>query len=673
MRTEIQRFCRRLTALLEPFARTLDHAIPELHASASELGLPDLLQGLDANREELARLREKISGEESYLLIFGPLKSGKSTLMNAISGSYVSEVSSLPAYPCLVYVRHAAAPYYRLTRFDGSTTEHSDNPALQETVRDAYGDLAAAVRRAEEEDRTFEPTHDHPAAIERVDIGLPATELEQAAAVLVDTPGLFAKMRFGYDRMTRDFRDRAACALFVVRADNLFLDAVFEEFGELLAQFSRIFLVVNVDHSKQDLEPDGRLRPSLESSDPSRIVDTFRSLAMSASVREAFEAGRLQVYPIDLLQAARSVLAPSGEAPPEPEPFRRLVGDLEDYLNGSDYVREFREDTLRRAHRLEQGLATHLGSGGDDAFRRIRAAIDERKRRAEERIAAVDQLREIDWDHAFARPTEEHERLLRADAERFLHRLHQQAADALAGWWEIGESLAQLERDRLAPLLRAEVGAMEEESRQRMHLLLSAPNAGANFTPEEVGALLTLGINLNDHLPDPGTEEGASAARQRVPVPELPVDEIPVRRRWWDYLLFRSAVRVRRSVFGPPERRDKPVPARVKELRLGTDARSFLADHLKDQVLADLVEEPRRGGQEYLRSFVSAYQGILEELVRTQRKEAVADLEEARLADRRFRLVEQARASLRESFDHLRTGLRRLAGPDGGDKPAAKG
>jgi ribosome biogenesis GTPase A len=39
------------------------------------------------------------------VLIFGPLKSGKSTLMNAIAAAYVSEVSSLPAYPCLVCVR----------------------------------------------------------------------------------------------------------------------------------------------------------------------------------------------------------------------------------------------------------------------------------------------------------------------------------------------------------------------------------------------------------------------------------------------------------------------------------------------------------------------------------------------------------------------------------------
>ena len=32
----------------------------------------------------------------------GPLKSGKSTLLNAISGSYVSEVTTLPAYADLV-------------------------------------------------------------------------------------------------------------------------------------------------------------------------------------------------------------------------------------------------------------------------------------------------------------------------------------------------------------------------------------------------------------------------------------------------------------------------------------------------------------------------------------------------------------------------------------------
>ena len=71
--------------------------------------------------------------------------------------------------------------------------------------------------------------------------------------ILVDTPGLYSRMNFGYDVLTREFRDGAACAVFVVKTDNLFLEQVFAEFNQLLGLFSRIFIVVNVDSGKRDL------------------------------------------------------------------------------------------------------------------------------------------------------------------------------------------------------------------------------------------------------------------------------------------------------------------------------------------------------------------------------------------------------------------------------------
>ena len=66
-------------------------------------------------------LSQKVSEQRAYVLIFGPLKSGKSTLMNSIAGSYVSEVSSLPAYPSLVFVSHGDKPEFLLTDYEGKT------------------------------------------------------------------------------------------------------------------------------------------------------------------------------------------------------------------------------------------------------------------------------------------------------------------------------------------------------------------------------------------------------------------------------------------------------------------------------------------------------------------------------------------------------------------------
>lgn len=111
-------------------------------------------------------------------------------------------------------------------------------------------------------------------------------------------------MKFGYDLMTREFRNSAASAIFVVKTDNLFLEQVFDEFTELIQLFSRIFLVVNIDSSKRDLGADGSIQPSLESRAPEEIVKAFESLVMRAPLRKAAEEGRLRIYPVDLLSAA---------------------------------------------------------------------------------------------------------------------------------------------------------------------------------------------------------------------------------------------------------------------------------------------------------------------------------------------------------------------------------
>jgi len=665
MKTQIRDFCTSLTETLKPFQKTVDTVLPEMHKAAEPFDLGDLVKGLNTDSEEIQKILEQTENEEAYLLIFGPLKSGKSTLMNAISGTYVSEVSSLPAYPCLVHVRHAETKQYSLSRFDGSKTSYPDNATLQQVVRDAHKDLAEAIKKTEDQGETFIPETHFKQAIRQVDIGLTTTELDQGAAVLVDTPGLYAKMKFGYDRMTKDFRDRAACALFVVKADNLFLEPVFDEFNELLENFSRIFLVVNIDHSKKDLEPDGRLRPSLESTDPDKIVDAFRSLAINTTIRNAFEEGRLQVYPIDLLHSAQKVL--SGESLPVEdsdggpghERFQALNDDLEDYLNGSGYVHEFKVDTLRRVDRMQGGLDRHLGAYGAEQFRVLKKKVDDQVKAAEKKVSAVDILREIDWNESFAESIDEHESVLKGDSERYLSRLNSRVNDVIDAWFESDESLIQLEKDRVEPLFEKESTAMMEESRQRMRNLLSEPNAGAKFSSEEIRALDALNIDLKEQLI---AELDASA--NSSPLPEvavkIPPEQIPATRTFWDYVLLRSRKRVNKSIFGNLENPSKNLSPEQKENRLGSDARQFLCDYLKDHMVTTLVDYPRQAGLEYLKAFVKKFQDMLEEILSNHRETALEELESARRAQRQHQKVEKSYTKLRNDYGQLTKDLDKI-------------
>ncbi|MCX6874155.1 MAG: dynamin family protein [Verrucomicrobia bacterium] len=315
IKTDIFEFCQAFAGLLKPFAKSLEAVRAGIQGKGDAEVLQRPMAGFSDVHIRLESLIDKVEEQQAYLIIFGPLKSGKSTLMNAISAAYVSEVTSLPAYPCLVHVKHGDDYSFVASRYSGEKLRFSDNAALQALIKQSHQTLAVRLREVEEQGEKFDPGVHYPDAIRRVDVALPTRNLKDSLTVLVDTPGLYTRMKFGYDLMTREFRNSAACAVFVVKTDNLFLEQVFEEFNQLLGLFSRIFLVVNIDTNKRDLDPDGSLQPSLESKSPGEVIRAFESLVMSAPLRRAQDEGRLKIYPIDLLNSASAAMKRAVEAP----------------------------------------------------------------------------------------------------------------------------------------------------------------------------------------------------------------------------------------------------------------------------------------------------------------------------------------------------------------------
>jgi len=411
MQTLLSRFCEEFVRILHPLLPPLGLAADAISAQKSDGPCKRLQPRIVDLRHHMELLAEKISAQQSYVLIFGPLKSGKSTLMNGIAKSYVSEVSSLPAYPCMVFVSHAPAREFVLTRYSGACESFRTPTELQKNVDAAHTELVEKLRSKEKLGEEFDPRVHFQHAIARIDVKVPTGELGQSRAVLVDTPGLYSRMKFGYDRMTQEFKSAAACAIFVVRSDNLFLDQVFAEFTDLLQLFSRIFLVVNIDSTKQDLGPDGTLVPSLEQQNPERIIDAFQSLAMSAPLKEAADEGRLRIYPVDLLQAAQARLtkkhngtaAKTDDTPTAASQsgFDGFLKELTDYLNSSDYLVSFLSDSFRRAKSLlEQTRA--ICSAGDVSDLREQVTVLERQQREEEaRRQAMERLEGTGWSKRF--------------------------------------------------------------------------------------------------------------------------------------------------------------------------------------------------------------------------------------------------------------------------------
>jgi len=579
MRTLLSQFCEEFEEAVHPLLEPLQACATTIGESSPALGARQVLPRLLELRHQLQQLSEKVAGQQAYVLIFGPLKSGKSTLMNAVAAAYVSEVSCLPAYPCMVFVSHAPSREFVITRYDGRSETFNDPTGMRMHVTRAHNELASRIREVEKQGETFDPATHFPEAIRRIDVKLPARSLEKSSAVLVDTPGLYSRMRFGYDRMTREFRNSAACAIFVVKTDNLFLEQVFEEFNQLLELFSRIFLVVNLDTQKQDLRPDGSLAPSLEREDPVRVIEAFENLAMSAPLKAAAEDGRLRIYPVDLQRAATGRLQEVEQPGSEPKAakqsdFTGFVSDLESYLNSTDYMVAFLVDSLRHARGLFDETDRILQH---TAIRELGREVEALETERTRLLLAGDVLSRIegfDWPAAFSRLQDEllHETRDRVQALR--ERSEQALRGVLDEWFSDDSSLESMLEDKVVPLLEEGQNDLALGLHQALSERVGRGQAGLELTEnlrDDLGAAdIELGVIGRHSLIQIDPSGGV-----RAETPAIALDELPVRKTFWDWILFRSVTKVRRRLFGDSRPKNRIARA-VKQRQLGTPVREAL-------------------------------------------------------------------------------------------------
>ena len=642
METRLSQFCRDFDVAIRPLLAPVQRVADNLNESSSSLAVREVLPDLLDASHKLAVLIEKVAGQQAYALIFGPLKSGKSTLMNALTSAYVSEVTSLPAYPCLVYVSHAETPEFVLTRYNGGTESLSDPTVLRDRIGEAHKALATRLRQVEGLGERFDPGVHFPEAIRRVDVKIPAGDLEESGAVLVDTPGLYARMRFGYDRMTRDFRDTAACAVFVVKTDNLFLEQVFEEFNKLLEIFSRIFLVVNIDSSKRDLASDGGLVPSIERDNPNAVIEAFENLAMSAPLKKAAEEGRLRICPVDLLRAASSRLraafaksqskargVESGDeiqvtdlddpGPAESADFQAFLRELTDYLNSTDYLNAFLRDSLRYCRNLLRDLLTIADHEQvRDLEWQVKSLKTELER--EEALAkALAKSAKFDWKSALNEFDEEFRNTFDAQVAELSRRAHRRVQEIVAAWFKGSSSLQRLTDGDLGGLLHESQTEMGQAALEILRGTLVRDLAGLTVPSDIRRDLDTAGMKLPAlaRTAFDRVEVRPMLQRQTLPVP---YEEIPIRKQLMDWVLFRSQSTIRQKLFGSEERPDAPLPASQKAKHLGDPAEDFIRDHAERGVESFIVKMQRKISEHVLGDFGSRLLTALEERLTEDRE-----------------------------------------------------
>jgi hypothetical protein len=512
---------------------------------------------------------------------------------------------------------------------------------LKDVIADSHIALADQIRIAEERNGDFDPRRDFSEAIRRVDVKLPVESLAESSTVLVDTPGLYSRMNFGYDVLTREFRDSAACAVFVVKTDNLYLEQVFAEFNQLLGLFSRIFLVINVDSSKRDLQPDGTLQPSTESRNPQQIIEAFKTLSMAGPLRQAYEARRLRIHAVDLLSAASVYLTSNGNGngssvnghgngahtpdstdEKQREAFDAFLEDLTDYLNSSDYTREFIRDSLRQGSNLcAEVREVAEGSELKDLLEK-QAQLGEDMKVLHEKVEITDRLLAVDWQATFEQTRGQSAKTIERTATERALTLKKEMSEALDQWYAAEDSLQSLPERHLNPLLAMAGRSLADETRSRLRMLFGGPLGGSEPAAAVMSDLHAIDFNLGliglAALPALDVQESTAAYQMAVQE-----EHIPVKKSFSDWLLFRGVATVRRRLFG--EQKEQTIAPELKQKRLPDTARVAFLQMIDGAVSAKFPTLPSKYAASLATTYVAKFRDAVLTELRQRRDQFAAD------------------------------------------------
>jgi hypothetical protein len=666
--SELALFAQEFERGLAPLAAALRDAARCLRSAGSELPLDpsEFQETCGALEGELAVLLERVAKERASVFVFGPAKSGKSTLLDALAGASVSEVSILPGYPCVARVRHAAREEARLQRFDGGGEELGDLPALRLALQRAHHELAARVREVHCDGEVFDPARHLQRAVRRIERAQPAELLAQGALELVECPPIHAPLFPSHAEMLIGEPDHARAGVFVVRAAQLADDAVFDGIEELLAAFERLILVVNLDERARDLSRAGELAASPEREDPGRLIAAFEELSTCAPLVHAIRSGRVPVQALDLLAAARA-RRQGGEEGPAPGPrarFQDLLQELARVLDSHEALRALQTSSLRRAQELgheahELSVTPGLGelAARRDALERERASqanaraalarLAARERAAWEREGCFEGLRT-----RLAEKGTKHARVLARELEVPLAR-------ALEDWFASEQSLAEL----LASGLEARLAAAQRELARTLESAFSEDaRLAAELAPPSASVRADLEaarVSLSALL-----ESAAGAARVgAAPASLRPLDvhAIPVRMKLGQRLLRRDPDEIRRALLGPPEAPARPLSSAEKARRLGDEGRAAMQRSAVERARAILAEEAQRAARVLVEALVAGFLAELEQTAVRERARMAAPLAalETRLTE--LTRLAEALSALAPACARARAGLEALA------------
>jgi len=325
--------------------------------------------------------------------------------------------------------------------------------------------------------------------------------------------------------------------------------------------------------------------------------------------------------------------------------------DLAEYLNSSDYTREFIGDSLRQGHSLCAEARAICEGTEFDQVRQQQEQLRDQIAVIDSKLAAVDRLLKVDWDATFEKSRNEHQPKSDEAITAQTARLTKEMRESLDQWYGSSESLKSLVDDRWNRLIAAAARSLAEGTRDRLARLLNTPFGGAEPAAIVMSELHAVGFDL------------APSARAAVPAlnPDDPVNSyrmeldgstIPVRKSIGDWLLFRKMATVRRRLFG--ENLSQEIAPEMKQKRLPDVSRAALEQALDAAVKPKFSTLPAKYAQRLLSDYIEKFRTSV--IVGLQKRRAELETERSSR-----QIPFDANAAVLASLDQLRDQTTQIA------------
>lgn len=349
------------------------------------------VNGFEELKKSLESLLKRTERPEIRILILGPLKSGKSTLINVLlNNPRLSQISQYPAYPCFIEVRDLArnpdsspvgSPQAVFIRPDGS----QEPPCSLHECRLKLDELLDRYITGKEGQQI-----EYPRVEQRIDFQQSGrgVDLKGLDLVVVDSPGLFFQRSIdqnvfglaenadrspntaGYSHVTGDLYKESDVAIFVIRWEQLFFHTVAEYLSRFREDVSahrnlRTFVIVN-SSTQSRVQVEDRFEVFDQTAEEHREKQTEyfeRHIADDRLIAQLRRRQNISLHFADLLQlAVKTFGGGQGVRPSAATGSEEVMQQIREYIFDHDLPRKKRGeletllfDTQAQAHKVVSG------------------------------------------------------------------------------------------------------------------------------------------------------------------------------------------------------------------------------------------------------------------------------------------------------------------------------